>query len=312
MLGLALLFSEVELNLAYALHIKLLTERSPQLVFSAPSGSPLLRVASMLSSFDGSSHYLNLATTAAPESFQVENSQTLIIHKESGIWVDQQSLSPNATDSVEILRALLGILEGSTSPINQLSLADTFAAERLQARRALDDLTRLRFDDSSGVIVGESFTFGRVYLTLLEAFPEMIDQLELWGWYHPERKIEVGVPERFVDDDLIAEPETVIAGVTGLSKSSPSSILVLGTSGWANTDGTDQFSVAVKGPQGVRALRVEVNVSKNHPRSLGKRRLTQDLGVVAAVMLLLEQQQIFDSTARSVFEEYTSFAELIE
>lgn len=305
------LFNETELEAAYALHEKLLAEQSPQLIFSADPGAELLRVACLLSSFDGSSRYLNLATSLR-RTFKVESSQRIVTQNAWGLWADGKFLCGPAEGATEILRTLLGADEQSTSSSKEMPSSDAFFTERSQVREALGDLERLILPERCEVLLGESFTFGRSYLTLLAAFPALAKDLELWGWYSPQRKVEVGVPEALVTDDVIAEPQTVMAGVAGLSEGRSPLVLAVGTSGWANSEETDQFSVALKAGENVRALRVEVMVSKNHFRSLGKRWLTQDLGVLSVMVLLLEHFGIYHSAARMVLEEYTAFVETVE
>lgn len=149
----------------------------------------------------------------------------------------------------------------------------------------------LEEDPALHLLVGESFTFGKIAALLggVAAHPEFVALS--YGWYHPHYKRAMGVDPQQLTDGNIAEPETVLQGARGLLRHASSARPVtLATSGWANNswlgDRVDFFSVAAATPQNQMALRYRVTSTADFPINRVRRSLTRELGVTAALRLL--------------------------
>ncbi len=159
----------------------------------------------------------------------------------------------------------------------------------LEAWRVLESILKER---EQMLVVGESFTFGKLAKLLGPHGSSEGRLAKAYGWYDPKFKVAVGVDPYCVRDDKIAEPETVLQGARGLlSLIAPEADIALGTSGWANywKDGqADFFSVAAIGrnPDDAVVLKFQVDISKNYPRYFERRELTRELGVLASLTVL--------------------------
>lgn len=159
------------------------------------------------------------------------------------------------------------------------------------------DIESILIDHDQQIIVGESFTFGKLANLFSGNTAQKSCLTAAYGWYDPNYKIAVGVPNELVTNEKIAEPATVIAGARGLlSRLAPNATIAIGTSGWANNnwlaDKADFFSVACIAGQtngaSEKALKFKVLSSQNSPIDYARRDLTRELGVTAALYLLAD------------------------
>jgi len=145
--------------------------------------------------------------------------------------------------------------------------------------------------------IGESFTSGILasLMTSQEGASKIFD-ISL-NWYSPQLKEFVGVPKRNVQEDLIAEPETIALATKGLLNIAPPTTgIALGTTGWANywVEGKpDYFSIGIAAKDikdskktHVLTAKVIVTASQNASPSKGRRQLTRHLGATTALYML--------------------------
>lgn len=184
--------------------------------------------------------------------------------------------------------------EVSLSTEDQAVAQDSRLAEIVQAntKAAQDLMSVLEQDPAMQLLIGESFTFGKIASLLggVAARPHSVGLS--YGWYHPQYKRAMGVNPDQLANEKIAEPETVKQGVRGLlaranEKVSPYAIA---TSGWANNswlgDKVDYFSVAVGNRAVINYLRYRVTSTAEDPIGRTRRAITRELGVTAALYLL--------------------------
>jgi nicotinamide mononucleotide (NMN) deamidase PncC len=189
-------------------------------------------------------------------------------------------------------RETLGVLmQGTAEHLVQAAQLRTY---NLKAWR---DIESVLIDHDQQIIVGESFTFGKLANLFSGNTAQKSCLSAAYGWYDPNYKIAVGVPPEFVTNEKIAEPATVIAGAHGLIKHlAPLATIAIATSGWVNNnwlaDKADFFSVAcVASPSNgasEKALKFKVLKSQNSPIDYARRDLTRELGVTAALYLLAD------------------------
>ncbi len=142
------------------------------------------------------------------------------------------------------------------------------------------------------VVVGESFTFGKLAELLQSGDASLLERV--YGWYAPEFKWAVGIPEELLADDRIATPETVMRGAEGLLQHvATEATVAIATSGWCNVRGglPDHFSVAVvrvsdRARRVSQSLQFSVAATQGLECGFVRRAITRELGVTAAMRLL--------------------------
>lgn len=164
--------------------------------------------------------------------------------------------------------------------------------------RANADLCQALFTAPGGagarVVVGESFTFGKLASYLHAVDSSLLDKV--YGWYAPEFKWAVGIPEEALTDERIATPETAIRGAEGLLlRLAPNATVAVATTGWCNVKGElpDHFSVAVArfaehGGLVSKSLQVTLVGTQRRECGFVRRNITRELGVTAALQLLAQ------------------------
>lgn len=239
----------------------------------------------------------------------------------AALWSLAAWLDPHGTQGFQ------QVLARCAEPVTEVETGDPSINEvdaLSEDNRSAWDVVRKRLPDSARLSVGESFTFGRL-ARLVCSSVEYRDMVNfLYGWYDPEFKRAMGVPRERLSDENIAEPLTVELAAAGLIANAPGHTSVaIATSGWANNtwlidprDGhlTDFFSVAVVGREAQspdlltgETLRCSVSATSGDTKSQRRRQLTRELGVSAALVLLLRRFAGDDGVERRLTHHLDAF-----